>query len=96
MGDRGEMSWFEVALWQWWPSLIPTCTARVWAWNAFSAIEGTMRHQDMNYAAYAAAYAEGHVLIYRAHEVWVNLDEEACLPASDEMVCLVQFGHEHR
>ncbi|WP_201369755.1 hypothetical protein [Ktedonobacter robiniae] len=54
-----------------------------------------MRQNNVSYAAYVAAYAADHSLIYRAREVWVDLYEEACLPASDEMVFVALFSTKH-
>ncbi|GHO68798.1 hypothetical protein KSC_076900 [Ktedonobacter sp. SOSP1-52] len=85
------MRWFEVALWRRWPSLFPDCTARVWAWDAFSAVEYTMRRYRLALVDYASVYAEDHALIYRAHKIAVPLEEEPLLTAAEETVCVDGF-----
>ena len=85
------MRWFEVALWRRWPALFPDCTAKVWAWDAFSAVEYAMRRYCLALVEYAAVYTENHILIYRAHKIAVLLEEEPLLTAAEEMVCVDGF-----
>ena len=56
---------FEVALWRYWPSLMPEYIGYVDASHAFAAVECLMRVYRLAYAAHGTARALDGSIIYR-------------------------------
>jgi hypothetical protein len=70
-------SWFDVALWRGVScDLFPLFEGYMQALSAFAAIEGMMRFYRLWSVSYASARALDGSLVYRAHRVWVLLDEQ--------------------
>jgi hypothetical protein len=60
---------YDVALWRWWPSLVPDWCELVEAASAFAAVEVVMRWHGCLTVQHAAACARDGTLLYRGFEV---------------------------
>ncbi len=60
---------FDVALWRYWPSLMPDCCDYIEAATSFAAVEFLMQRCRMPYAARVSARAIDGSLIYRGFGV---------------------------